>query len=100
MSLKLHNILMRDEQSQFCKIQGHLYSKPKHTVLYSSVCCLQVDFIRKNGFGGIMVWAIDLDDFGNTCGRGNYPLMTAINEALGDGYHTQMAGRLGVAKQA
>ena len=39
--------------------------------------------MKQNGFGGIMVWAVDLDDFKNTCGFGKYPLLTAINQELG-----------------
>jgi chitinase len=39
--------------------------------------------MKKNGFSGIMVWALDLDDFkGTTCGQGQYPLMNAINQEL------------------
>lgn len=30
-----------------------------------------------------MVWALDLDDFRNTCGQGAYPLLTTIKNVLG-----------------
>ncbi|KAJ8318036.1 hypothetical protein KUTeg_003127 [Tegillarca granosa] len=42
----------------------------------------KVDFVKQNGFGGIMVWALTLDDFSGTCGDGNFPLMHAINDEL------------------
>ncbi|XP_059168600.1 acidic mammalian chitinase-like [Physella acuta] len=39
-------------------------------------------YIKQQGFGGIMFWAVDLDDFsGDSCGQGTYPLMrTALAE--------------------
>lgn len=41
----------------------------------------KVRYIRDNGFGGAMVWALDLDDFkGHFCGKGNYPLLNAIKD--------------------
>ena len=43
----------------------------------------QVHWIMNNAFGGVMVWALDLDDFNNLMGGGRYPLLTAISEALG-----------------
>ena len=47
--------------------------------------CLQVRWMKQNGFAGVMVWALDLDDFKNSCGFGKYPLLTAINQELGGG---------------
>lgn len=39
--------------------------------------------IRDQDLGGGMVWALDLDDFRNTCGDGNYPLLSTIKSVLG-----------------
>lgn len=45
---------------------------------------IKVRWVKQNGFAGVMVWALDLDDFtGTSCGLGQYPLLTAINEELG-----------------
>ncbi|KAK7483790.1 hypothetical protein BaRGS_00025006 [Batillaria attramentaria] len=41
----------------------------------------KVRYIKQNQFGGVMVWAVPLDDFtGNHCGQGPFPLMNAIND--------------------
>lgn len=39
--------------------------------------------MKQNRFAGFMVWALDLDDFKNSCGFGKYPLLTAMNQELG-----------------
>ncbi len=42
-------------------------------------------YLTQSGFtGGFMVWALDLDDFMGACGTGRYPLVRAMNEAMGN----------------
>ncbi|XP_066295675.1 acidic mammalian chitinase-like [Branchiostoma lanceolatum] len=45
---------------------------------------MKVDWLKNRGLGGAMIWALDFDDFsGSTCSSQPYPLLTAINKALG-----------------
>ncbi|KFP71984.1 Acidic mammalian chitinase, partial [Acanthisitta chloris] len=45
---------------------------------------LKVDWLKKNNFGGAMVWTIDLDDFtGTFCNEGKYPLISTLKRGLG-----------------
>ena len=40
------------------------------------------EFIKTEGYGGAMIWALDLDDFNNECGCEKYPLLKTINRVL------------------
>ena len=42
----------------------------------------KVKWLMTEGFGGIMVWSVDLDDFRGYCGTGKYPLLKAMTKEL------------------
>jgi chitinase len=47
---------------------------------------IKINWVKENELAGFMVWSYDLDDFnGNFCGGSNYPLLNAMNVALGNG---------------
>lgn len=49
--------------------------------VYGDDVALQVRYVKEHQFGGVMVWALPLDDFsGSHCGQGPFPLMHAIND--------------------
>lgn len=48
-----------------------------------------MEWLKEEGFGGIMVWSVDMDDFGGRCGSGKYPLVNALKSEL-DGYKVSL----------
>ncbi|XP_056128886.1 acidic mammalian chitinase-like [Lampris incognitus] len=47
---------------------------------------IKIQWLKQNGFGGAMVWSLDLDDFtGTFCGQGKYPLISTLKSGLGTG---------------
>ncbi|XP_069682894.1 acidic mammalian chitinase-like [Periplaneta americana] len=52
---------------------------------YDNIASIKIksEYIRNNGLGGAMVWAIDTDDFRNICGDGKYPLISTMKSVLG-----------------
>ena len=53
---------------------------------YINRVLFQVDYVKKLGLAGLMVWSFDLDDFaGQFCGKGKYPLLKTIAQSLRDG---------------
>lgn len=50
---------------------------------------MQMTWLKEEGFGGIMVWSIDMDDFRGSCGPEKYPLMQAMKQEL-EGYTVKL----------
>ncbi|KAL0278401.1 UNVERIFIED_CONTAM: hypothetical protein PYX00_000231 [Menopon gallinae] len=44
---------------------------------------LKVEYAKRLGLGGAMIWSIETDDFRGECGKGKYPLLNTIKNALG-----------------
>lgn len=42
----------------------------------------KVAWVKTEGFGGIMIWSVDLDDFRGYCGTGKFPLTKALVKEL------------------
>ena len=53
-------------------------------VSYDDVIMMRTkaEYVIDNGFGGAMVWALDLDDYSRMCGYEHYPLLKTVNRVL------------------
>lgn len=43
-----------------------------------------MQWLKDEGFGGVMIWSVDMDDFRGTCGSGKYPLIKSMMKELLD----------------
>ena len=43
---------------------------------------LKVDYVKKHNLGGVMIWAVEMDDFRGICDAKRYPLLRVINDGL------------------
>jgi chitinase len=49
-----------------------------------------VSWLKEQGFGGVMIYSLDMDDFRGHCGSGRYPLLKAVRQELtADNYQVQ-----------
>jgi chitinase len=48
-----------------------------------------MDWMKENGYGGVMVWSIDMDDFSGRCGSGKFPLLKSLNTEM-EGYKVDL----------
>merc|ERR1712204_110797 len=73
--------IVEDEEGRL----GPYAHQDRNWVAYDDVAMIKYksEYIRKMGFAGGMVWALDLDDFKNRCGEGHHPLMNQIKAVLG-----------------
>lgn len=41
-----------------------------------------MSWLKEEGFGGVMIWSVDMDDYRGVCGTGKYPLINAMKQEL------------------
>jgi len=58
--------------------------KGRQWVGYDDIAMIRYksEWVVQNGYGGGMIWALDLDDFRGNCGCGTHPLLRTINQVM------------------
>lgn len=54
-----------------------------------NVNLFQMTWLKEEGFGGVMIWSVDMDDYRGVCGTGKYPLINAMKQEL-SGYTVKL----------
>lgn len=70
------------EKMKFKSYSGPPDVKRLHQPLTAPSLLFQAQYAVDEGLGGVMVWDLPSDDFGNLCGYGENPLLTAIATTL------------------
>ncbi|XP_041945343.1 acidic mammalian chitinase-like isoform X2 [Alosa sapidissima] len=73
----------------------YAYNSQLAWVGYDNIKSFQakIEWLKKNQFGGAMVWTLDLDDFSGTfCSQGKYPLISTLKSGLGIGQGSSSSG--------
>lgn len=63
--------------------------QPQKLIKLKCIHCFQMAWLKEEGFGGVMIWSMDMDDFRGQCGSGKYPLINAMRQEL-EGYKVKL----------
>lgn len=66
-----------------------MFAECVDTLLKLKTALLQISWLKEEGFGGVMIWSVDMDDFKGSCGAGKYPLIKAMKKEL-QGYKVKL----------
>ena len=59
-----------------------IIDKEQNTSIIAIGVFAQAAYIREKGLAGVMLWTLDDDDYDNFCGKGRFPVASALQEAL------------------
>lgn len=80
-NVRSFSIKLKSPSPTSCRSSPEFRERKWHLV---SSIVKQTQWLKQNGFGGAMIWAVDLDDFTDTFyNQEKSPLITALKDALG-----------------